>query len=74
MSGFASADSATKQSQGNGITAEVIAVSGAVATEDLAPFAITRGDDVANHSFLHGHVTSPGRCGCAGVLPACQHH
>ncbi|WP_368919696.1 1,2-phenylacetyl-CoA epoxidase subunit PaaC [Corynebacterium striatum] len=45
MSGFASADSATKQSQGNGITAEDIAASGAVASEDVAQYAITLGDD-----------------------------
>lgn len=45
MSGFATADSATKQSQGNGITAEDIAASGAVASEDVAAYAITLGDD-----------------------------
>lgn len=45
MSGFATADSATKQSQGNGITAEDIAASGAVASEDVAAYALTLGDD-----------------------------
>ena len=45
MTGFAAADSATKQSQGNGITAEDIAASGAVAPEDTARYALTLGDD-----------------------------
>lgn len=45
MSGFAAADSATKQSQGDGITAEDIVASGAVADQDVANYAITLGDD-----------------------------
>ena len=45
MTGFAAADSATKQSQGNGITAEDIAASGAVAPEDTARYALMLGDD-----------------------------
>ena len=45
MTGFAAADSATKQSQGNGITAEDIAASGAVAPKDTARYALTLGDD-----------------------------
>lgn len=45
MSSFATAESATKQSQGNGITAEDIAASGAVAPEDVAQYALMLGDD-----------------------------
>lgn len=49
MSGFAAADSATKQSQGNGITAEDIAArvkeSGTPASEAVARYAIMLGDD-----------------------------
>lgn len=45
MSGFAAADSATKQSQGDGINAEDIVASGAVADHDVANYAITLGDD-----------------------------
>ncbi|MDD7582102.1 1,2-phenylacetyl-CoA epoxidase subunit PaaC [Corynebacterium sp. 32222D000AT] len=45
MSGFAAADSATKQSQGDGITAEDIVASGATADQDVANYAITLGDD-----------------------------
>lgn len=45
MSSFATADSATKQSQGNGITAEDIAASGAKASDSVARYAVTLGDD-----------------------------
>lgn len=45
MSGFAGSDSATKQSQGNGITAEDIITSGVKAEEDVARYAICLGDD-----------------------------
>ncbi|MDO5492383.1 MAG: 1,2-phenylacetyl-CoA epoxidase subunit PaaC [Nesterenkonia sp.] len=42
---FASHDSATKQSQGDAITAEEIADSGATASEDVARYALILGDD-----------------------------
>lgn len=45
MSGFAAEDSATKQSQGDGITAEDIVASGATADQDVANYAIMLGDD-----------------------------
>ena len=45
MSAFASHDSATKQSVGEGITAEAIAESGATASEPVAHYALRLGDD-----------------------------
>lgn len=42
---FASHDSATRQSQGEAITAEEVAASGAVADEDTARYALILGDD-----------------------------
>ena len=45
MSSFASVDSATRQTQGDGITAEDIQATGAVATEAVANYALTLGDD-----------------------------
>ncbi|GAB3184123.1 phenylacetate-CoA oxygenase subunit PaaC [Nesterenkonia halophila] len=42
---FASHDSATRQSQGEAITAEEVAASGAVADEDAARYALILGDD-----------------------------
>ena len=45
MSSFASVDSATRQTQGDGITAEDIQAAGAVATEDVANYAVSLGDD-----------------------------
>ncbi len=45
MSNFATADSATRQTQGDAITAEDIQTSGTVATEDAATYAMMLGDD-----------------------------
>ena len=42
---FAASDTATKMSQGDGITAEDIANSGATAREDVATYALMLGDD-----------------------------
>ncbi|QGU05807.1 1,2-phenylacetyl-CoA epoxidase subunit PaaC [Corynebacterium comes] len=45
MSNFASVDSATRQTQGDSLTAEEILQSGAQATEDVATYATILGDD-----------------------------
>ena len=45
MSNFASVDSATRQTQGDSLTAEEILQSGAQATEDAATYATILGDD-----------------------------
>ena len=45
MSGFASADSATKHSQGNALTAEELAATTAQATPQVAEYATLLGDD-----------------------------
>lgn len=45
MSNFASVDSATRQTQGESLTAEDIQVSGAQASEDVATYAAMLGDD-----------------------------
>lgn len=45
MSGFASADSATKHSQGNALTAEELAATTAQATSQVAEYATLLGDD-----------------------------
>ncbi|AGF73725.1 1,2-phenylacetyl-CoA epoxidase subunit PaaC [Corynebacterium halotolerans] len=45
MSSFATADSATRHTQGDAITAEDIQASGATATEDAATYALMLADD-----------------------------
>ncbi len=45
MSSFASVDSATRQTQGDSLTAEEVRQSGAVATEEVATYAAMLGDD-----------------------------
>ena len=45
MSSFASVDSATRQTQGDSLTAEDVLQSGAKATEDVAAYAAMLGDD-----------------------------
>ncbi len=45
MSSYASVDSATRQTQGDGITAEDIQDAGAVASEEVATYAMSLGDD-----------------------------
>ena len=45
MSSYATVDSATRQSQGDGITAEDIQTTGMIASEDVANYALTLADD-----------------------------
>ena len=45
MSSYATVDSATRQTQGDGITAEDIQATGAVAPENVATYALSLADD-----------------------------